>query len=100
MYHERPKQSDPGLKISSWISDRTDITPQSERLFSGENTRLVPTILPEDATGKIAFRSYTTKDAKPNVGIGASSSLFSLIYDVGNWLTFDSLLWGGLTTDL
>jgi hypothetical protein len=56
----------------------------------------VPTILP----GKIAFRSYTTKDAKPNVGIGASSSLFSSIYDVGNWLILDSFLWGGLATDL
>jgi hypothetical protein len=86
--------------MSSWISDGTDITSQIERLFSGAHTRLVPTILPEDATGKIAFRSYTTKDAKPNVGIGTSSSLFSSIYDVCNWLILDSFLWGGLATDL
>lgn len=42
----------------------------------------------------------TLLKAKPNVGIGASSSPFSSIYDVGNWLILDSLLWGGLATDL
>jgi hypothetical protein len=91
---------EPGLKISSWVSNGTDLTPLIKTLFSGENARLVPTIMSEGATGKIAFRSYTTKDIKPNVGIGASSSLFSSIYEVGNWLTLDSLLWGALATDL
>ncbi|KAJ5775089.1 uncharacterized protein N7511_000100 [Penicillium nucicola] len=95
-----PTQSEPGLQVTSWISNGTDITPQIQALFGGHNARLVPTVVPEDATGKIAFRSYTTLPVKPTVGIGASSSLFSSLYHVNNWLTLDSLLWGGLATDL
>jgi hypothetical protein len=53
----------------------------------------MPAIVPEHATGKIALRSYATKDAKPNVGNGDSSNLFSSINGVGNWLALDSLHW-------
>ncbi|KAJ5318097.1 hypothetical protein PENANT_c043G03653 [Penicillium antarcticum] len=95
-----PMQPEPGLKISSWVSNGTDLMPQFEALFSGKNVRLVPTIVPEDVSGKIAFRSYTSPDVKPNVGIGASSNLFSSLYDVSKWLTLDSLLWGAFATDL
>lgn len=94
-----PTQPAPGLNITSWISNGTDITALVARLFDDVNSRLVPTIVTEQATGEMAFRGYTASQ-HPNVGVGSSSSLFSSFYDLNDWTMLDQLTWGGISTSL
>ncbi|KAJ5462607.1 hypothetical protein N7475_007551 [Penicillium sp. IBT 31633x] len=94
-----PGNPAPGLNITSWISNGTDITALLPRLFSGKNPRLVPTIVTEQATGEMAFRGYTTSQ-RPNVGVSAASRLFSSFYDINDWVMLDQQTWGGFATSL
>ncbi|KAJ5795280.1 hypothetical protein N7457_001879 [Penicillium paradoxum] len=94
-----PTQPAPGLNITSWISNGTDITAMVPRLFDNVDSRLVPSIVTEQATGEMAFRGYTASQ-HPNVGVGSSSSLFSSFYDLNDWTMLDQLTWGGISTSL
>ncbi|KAJ6131813.1 hypothetical protein N7471_007028 [Penicillium samsonianum] len=94
-----PSQPAPGLNITSWISNGTDITALVPRLLGDVGSRLVPSIVSEQASGEIAFRAYTATQGK-GPGVGSSSSLFSLFYDLNDWTMLDQLTWGGIATSL
>ncbi|KAI2695119.1 hypothetical protein CBS147317_7871 [Penicillium roqueforti] len=94
-----PTQPAPGLNITSWISNGTDITALVSTLLGGVGSRLVPSIISEQASGEIAFRGYTATQGR-NPGVGSSSSLFSSFYDLNDWTMLDQLTWGGITTSL
>lgn len=94
-----PTQPAPGLNITSWISNGTDITDLVPTLLGGPGSRLVPSIVTEQATGEIAFRAYTATQTR-GPGVGSSSSLFSSFYDLGDWTMLDQLTWGGIATSL
>jgi CubicO group peptidase (beta-lactamase class C family) len=94
-----PNQPAPGLNITSWISNGTDITTKVTTLLGGVDSRLVPSIVTEQASGQVAFRGYTGSQ-QPNVGVGSASSLFSSFYDINDWTMLDQLTWGGIATSL
>ncbi|CAI7600970.1 unnamed protein product [Penicillium glandicola] len=94
-----PTQPAPGLNITSWISNGTDITDLVPVLFGDIGSRLVPSIVSETASGEIAFRGYTATQGR-NPGVGSSSSLFSSFYDINDWTMLDQLTWGGIATSL
>ncbi|KAI2696958.1 hypothetical protein CBS147332_8921 [Penicillium roqueforti] len=94
-----PTQPAPGLNITSWISNGTDITALVSTLLGGVGSRLVPSIISEQASGEIAFRGYTATQGR-NPGVGSSSSLFSSFYDLNDWTMLDQLTWGGIATSL
>lgn len=94
-----PTQPAPGLNISSWISNGTDITDLVPTLLGGPGSRLVPSIVTEQVTGEIAFRAYTATQTR-GPGVGSSSLLFSSFYDLGDWTMLDQLTWGGIATSL
>ncbi|KAJ5512084.1 hypothetical protein N7463_001636 [Penicillium fimorum] len=94
-----PTHPAPGLNITSWISNGTDITGLVPRLFGGIGSRLVPSIVSEKSTGEIALRGYTATQGR-NPGVGSSSTLFSSFYDINDWTMLDQLTWGGIATSL
>ncbi|KAF7521279.1 hypothetical protein PCG10_008380 [Penicillium crustosum] len=94
-----PNQPAPGLNITSWVSNGTDITALVSTLLGGPGSRLVPSIINEQVTGEIAFRAYTATQSR-GPGVGSSSSLFSSFYDLGDWTMLDQLTWGGIATSL
>ncbi|EAW10821.1 serine hydrolase domain-containing protein [Aspergillus clavatus NRRL 1] len=72
--------STPGLSITSWVSNGTNLMPVLALPLGGLNARLVPTIVSDN---KIAFRPYTvTQEAK--------KGLFSSNFDVSDWLALGS----------
>ncbi|RLL97785.1 hypothetical protein CFD26_105959 [Aspergillus turcosus] len=77
----------PGLSITSWVSNGTDLMPLLAVLLGNENSRLVPTIVSEGA-GQMAFRPYTATQQK-------SGGLFQRNFDVNDWLVVGS---GGYAT--
>ncbi|KAJ5837088.1 hypothetical protein N7447_003114 [Penicillium robsamsonii] len=94
-----PTDPAPGLNITSWISNGTDITALVPRLFGGIGSRLVPSIVSEKASGELALRGYTVTQGQ-HPGVGSSSSLFSSFYDFNDWTMLDQLTWGGIATSL
>ncbi|KAJ5958063.1 uncharacterized protein N7479_005213 [Penicillium vulpinum] len=94
-----PTHPAPGLNITSWISNGTDITALVPRLFGDIGSRLVPSIVSEQASGEIAFRGYTATQGR-NPGVASSSRLFSSFYDLNDWTMLDQLTWGGIATSL
>lgn len=94
-----PTHPAPGLNITSWISNGTDITDLVSTLLGGVGSRLVPSIVSEKATGELAFRAYTATQSR-GPGVGSSSSLFSSFYDLNDWTMLDQLTWGGIATSL
>ncbi|EKV10988.1 Beta-lactamase family protein [Penicillium digitatum PHI26] len=94
-----PTYPAPGLNITSWISNGTDITDLVSALLGGVGSRLVPSITNEKASGEVAFRAYTaTQGLGP--GVGSSSSLFSSFDDLNDWTMLDQLTWGGIAISL
>jgi len=94
-------KSSPGLVITEWISNGTDIktnlaaglidlVPQIPTPPASPNMlRLVPTIQDIEASGQIAFQMETVKPTGPITG-----RLFSKMYDVGDWAsTIDQLVY-------
>ncbi|CAL5868531.1 uncharacterized protein PFLUO_LOCUS2757 [Penicillium psychrofluorescens] len=94
----------PGLVISEWISNGTDIknilakslldlVPQIPVPPANPDlVRLVPTIQDVAASGQIAFQMDTVNPTGPVAG-----HLFSKMYDVGDWAsTIDQLTYQGI----
>ncbi|GFF76944.1 hypothetical protein IFM60648_04831 [Aspergillus lentulus] len=77
----------PGLSVTSWVSNGTDLMPLLGILLGNENSRLVPTIVSE-GTGQVAFRAYTATQEK-------SGGLFQRNFDVNDWIVVGS---GGYAT--
>ncbi|GIK02984.1 hypothetical protein Aspvir_007050 [Aspergillus viridinutans] len=68
----------PGLSVTSLVSNGTDLMPLLGILLGNENSRLVPTIVSEIAK-QVAFRAYTATQQK-------SRGLFQKDFDVDDWL--------------
>ncbi|KAF4216554.1 hypothetical protein CNMCM8980_001991 [Aspergillus fumigatiaffinis] len=77
----------PGLSVTSWVSNGTDLMPLLGVLLGNENSRLVPTIVSGNAR-QVAFRAYTATQEK-------SGGLFQRNFDVNDWLVVGS---GGYAT--
>ncbi|KAB8262339.1 beta-lactamase/transpeptidase-like protein [Aspergillus pseudonomiae] len=89
-----PTRASPGLIVSSWISNGTDITPYLAAILGGKDTRLVPTI---PASGKVAFRPYTPTVEK---AVGSPQRLISRLYDVNDLYLLDGSTYGGQSLSL
>ncbi|KAJ5609828.1 alkaline D-peptidase [Penicillium herquei] len=92
-------KSPPGLIISKWISNGTDVidvlaktlvhlVPHVPQRPANRNmVRIVPTIRDVTASGQIAFQMETVNPVGPIVG-----NMFSEMYNVGSWVsTIDQL---------
>ncbi|KAJ0422031.1 beta-lactamase/transpeptidase-like protein [Aspergillus carlsbadensis] len=80
----------PGLVITSFISNGSDVSPLLPSLLGGvdrKQYRLRPAIITPE---KIAFRAVTPPTLVPSRP-GDNSKLFTGLYDVNDWLTVDSL---------
>ncbi|PLB39916.1 serine hydrolase domain-containing protein [Aspergillus candidus] len=84
----------PGLAISSWISNGTDMVPIISELVGGKGVRLVPTIAQSGPPAQVAFRAYSLTD--PSIGNGLPGQrLVSQMYDVNDWVgTLDTTTYG------
>lgn len=100
-------KSPPGLVISEWISNGTDIgklltttlvdlIPHVPVRAANPNmVRLVPTIQDVANSGQIAFQAETVNPTGPVTG-----HLFSRMYDVGDWAgTIDQLTYEAIPID-
>lgn len=87
----------PGLFISSWISNNTDVLTALESTLGRGPWRLLPTIHDEKSR-KQAFRIVTKADA-PSTQV--PGKLFSgLGYLAADWIGLDSLSYGGIAVPL
>ena len=84
----------PGLAISSWISNGTDMVPVLSKLLEGTGVRLVPTISQSGPPAQVAFRAYSLSD--PSIGNGLPGTrLVSQMFDVNDWaVTLDMTTYG------
>ncbi|OGM46598.1 putative alkaline D-peptidase [Aspergillus bombycis] len=89
-----PTRPSPGLVVSSWISNGTDITPYLAAILGGKDTRLVPTI---PTAGKVAFRPYTPTVVE---AVGSPQRLVSRLYDVNDLYLLDGSTYGGQSLSL
>jgi CubicO group peptidase (beta-lactamase class C family) len=87
--------TDPGLYISSFISNGTDLTPFFSTLFQGPSVKLQPSI---EKPGQIAFRAVPGKVELPHgIIIGHFLEMFNLNFD---WIYADSRTYGNLAVAL
>ncbi|KAF2665056.1 beta-lactamase/transpeptidase-like protein [Microthyrium microscopicum] len=86
----------PGLVITSWKSNGTDVLPVLANILGAGPYRLVPSIA-DSKNGKQAFRLVTSTDApnKPVVGLFSGNGIVS-----PDWLELDSLTYGGIALAL
>ncbi|KAF5855041.1 hypothetical protein ETB97_010203 [Aspergillus alliaceus] len=89
-----PTRSSPGLVVSSWISNGTDMTPLLQAILGGKDTRLVPTI---QSAGHVAFHPYTPTVEKK---VGSPQRLVSRLYDVNDLYLIDPTNYGGKSLSL
>ncbi|KAE8381710.1 beta-lactamase/transpeptidase-like protein [Aspergillus bertholletiae] len=89
-----PTRPSPGLVVSSWISNGTDITPYLTAILGGKNARLVPTIT---AARQVAFRSYTPTKER---AVGSPQRLVSRLYDVNDLYLVDGTTYNGQSLSL
>lgn len=85
----KTEEAAPGLTISEWISNGTDVLTDFIYL-SKSPFRIVPSI-PEQGTGQIAFRLLTAVDA-PDVKV-LTGGLFTG-FTTSDWISVDSLTYG------
>ncbi|KAL3470288.1 beta-lactamase/transpeptidase-like protein [Aspergillus californicus] len=86
-----PKRGAPGLVISSWISNGTNLMPLIPAIISTQEYRLRPAISTED---KVAFRPATPPQAP--VRPRDPSRLFTSFYDADDWTQLGQLTYGNM----
>ncbi|KFY37545.1 hypothetical protein V494_04710 [Pseudogymnoascus sp. VKM F-4513 (FW-928)] len=90
----------PGLLISSWISNGTDVLAQLPTSLGPGPYRLQPSIS-DPKSGTEAFRLVTSLDAPTPPSAEAPKGLFtSLSYLAGDWIGLDSPTYGGIGVSL
>lgn len=82
----------PGLAISSFISNGTDVVLTLAGMGWNLPNRLLPSIA-DAAAGQVAFRAVSGADA-PSAQVGPISQIVT-----ADWLSVDALTYGGLSTD-
>jgi Beta-lactamase len=87
----------PGLYITSWISNGTDMLPLLPDLLFGAQVRLLPSI---SGPGQVAFRSSPVNPTKETADIIVGP--FSELQRTSNsdWLYVDVLMYGGVGLSL
>ncbi|KAF7513615.1 hypothetical protein GJ744_008909 [Endocarpon pusillum] len=83
----------PGLAISSFISNGTDVLLTLPEMGRNLPNRLLPSIA-DVATGQVAFRAVRGADA-PSAQVGPISQFLT-----ADWISVDVLTYGGLSTEL
>ena len=86
------KHGSPGLEISSWVSNGTDLMPHIDEIIRNKPYRLRPAISPAGGKGKIAFRPAT--DVLKPIRPRDPSRLFSSFYDVDDWAEMGQITYG------
>ncbi|PKK48887.1 hypothetical protein CI102_5453 [Trichoderma harzianum] len=87
----------PGLVISSWISNGTDVLESLTPTTGPGPWRLLPSIS-DSAHGKVAFRFVTDLDA-PKISPATENKLFTG-FPLADWVGVDSTAYGGIATTL
>ncbi|EHK21579.1 uncharacterized protein TRIVIDRAFT_59845 [Trichoderma virens Gv29-8] len=87
----------PGLIISSWISNGTDILESLVPTTGPGPWRLLPSIS-DSAHGKVAFRFVTDLDA-PSISPITENKLFTN-FPMADWVGVDATAYGGIATTL
>lgn len=94
---EEQVNSGPGLVISSWISNGTDML---EQLHGGAKPALHPSIV-DQGDGKIAFRASSYPQTNTYVAAGEKVGPFTGAYGTNfDWIAVDGSVYGGIGTDL
>ncbi|KAL7952583.1 beta-lactamase/transpeptidase-like protein [Trichoderma compactum] len=87
----------PGLVISSWISNGTDVLKSLAPTTGPGSWRLLPSIS-DFAHGKVAFRFVTDLDA-PKISSATENKLFT-DFPSADWVSVDATAYGGIATTL
>jgi CubicO group peptidase (beta-lactamase class C family) len=91
--HNQTESSPPGLTISSWISNGTDMTTRFSGAFGPAPWRLLPSIA-DPKNGKAAFLLVSNMDAP---SLQAPTGLFSGTFiDFQDWVNVGSLTYGDI----
>lgn len=89
----------PGLVISSWVSNGTDVLATLSPKFGQFPWRLVPSVS-DAAHGKMGFRLVSGNDA-PGAQEPVGDGLFSGPgFVLSDWIAVDSITYGGIGTSL
>jgi CubicO group peptidase (beta-lactamase class C family) len=87
----------PGLTISSWISNGTDMLAQ---FHNGRQPRLLPSI-PNSGTGQVAFRASEFPQTSTYTAAGDNVGPFTGHYTTNlDWFVVDAAHYGGIGTSL
>ena len=90
----------PGLVVTNWTSNGTDVVAALGDYFVTKPWRLLPSI-PDAGRGKVAFRMVTSKDAPTPAGVLAGPNLFSGPGYIGaDWISVDVQTYGGVSLEL
>lgn len=89
----------PGLVITSWFSNGTDVLPWLARVLGRGPFRLVPSITDKETRkkGQVAFRLVSGVDAPLSKPLTTPRGLFS---DIPDWVTADVTTYFGLGLSL
>ncbi|KFX87711.1 hypothetical protein V490_08066 [Pseudogymnoascus sp. VKM F-3557] len=98
------KGAAPGLVVSSWISNGTDVLAQLPASIGDGPYRLIPSIS-DSESGTEAYRLVASLDApippSADAHAGATKGLFtSLSYIVADWINLDTPTYGGIGISL
>jgi len=91
----------PGLVVSSWVSNGTDVLPFLANIMGPGPFRLLPSV-DDGAYGRVAFRLVGSRDAPASPGrAGGGEGLFSAPgMTSGDWLVVDSSTYYGMGLSL
>ena len=92
LIHNQTESSPPGLIISSWISNGTDMTTRFSGAFGPAPWRLLPSIA-DPKNGKAAFLLVSNTDAPSLQSPGLFSGTF---IDFQDWVNVGSLTYGDI----
>jgi CubicO group peptidase (beta-lactamase class C family) len=92
LIHNQTESSPPGLIISSWISNGTDMTTRFSGAFGPAPWRLLPSIA-DPTNGKAAFLLVSKTDAPSLQSPGLFSGTF---IDFQDWVNVGSLTYGDI----
>ncbi|KAM0262803.1 hypothetical protein ACHAQJ_001597 [Trichoderma viride] len=87
----------PGLLISSWVSNGTNVLESLAPSTGPLPWRLLPSIS-DAAQGKMAFRLVTSLDA-PSINSATDNKLFAK-FPLVDWVNVDATAYGGIATTL
>jgi hypothetical protein len=98
------KGAAPGLVVSSWTSNGTDVLAQLPNSIGAGPYRLIPSIS-DSESGTEAYRLVASLDApippSAEADAGETKGLFtSLSYIVADWINFDTPTYGGIGISL